>query len=300
MLLAALLPLGGCASPASDRAAAADEVTVVAAFYPLQFIAERVGGPQVTVSNLTQPGTEPHDLELSPQQVAAVGDSDLALYLSGFQPAVDDAIATVNPSDSLDVGTVVDLSLTYTPLTEAADEQSAEEGVDPHFWLDPLRLAAAADAVADELSTIAPDQAAEFARNAAELNDELADLSNEMGRGLTECRSRDVVTTHNAFGYLAAAFDLRQVGIAGLSPEAEPTPGALAAVADFVTDNDVRTIYYESLVSPEIAETLARTTGSKTAVLDPIEGLTDDSQGEDYLALMRSNLASLQQGQPCP
>jgi zinc transport system substrate-binding protein len=290
------LLLAGCST--DDPAGVGDTVDVVAGFYPLQFVAERVGGDLVAVSNLTKPGAEPHDLELAPQDVGSVADADLALYLSGFQPAVDEAISTSAPDTGFDVTQYADLSLTFTPIDEGTAED--EEDVDPHFWLDPMRLADVADAVAERFAAVDPAHADTYSANATALHEELLELDNEMLDGLASCESRDIVTSHNAFGYLADAYDMNQIGITGLTPESEPNPQTLADVTDFVERNDVRTIYYETLVSPDIANTVAAATGARTAVLDPIEGLSDESLGDDYLDIMRANLDQLREGQPCP
>ena len=305
---AGLLALAACGSDDTTASSADEGWTVVAAFYPLQFVAERVGGDLVTVTNLTKPGAEPHDLELAPQDLGELTDADLALYLSGFQPAVDEAVATAD-------GAALDVSCRRQPLAdlrrgpgalgrggEHSDEEghSDEEVVDPHFWLDPMRLADVADEVAVSLSQLDPAAESTFEANAAELRDELETLDGTFSDGLTDCERRQLVTSHTAFGYLADAYDLEQVGITGLTPETEPSPQELAEVTDFVRDNDVRTIFYETLVSPDVAETIAEATGASTDVLDPLEGLSDASQGEDYLQVMESNLENLQAGLPCP
>jgi zinc transport system substrate-binding protein len=161
-------------------------------------------------------------------------------------------------------------------------------------------MASVATALADVLAEADPDNATTYADNAQDAVTNLEALDADLAEGLADCERRDLVTSHRAFGYLADRYDLAQVGIAGLSPSDEPSPADLAALADFVEDNDVNTIYFETLVSPAVAETLASETGTATAVLDPLEGLTDESEGDDYLAVMRSNLASLRAGQPCP
>ncbi|HVQ89049.1 MAG TPA: metal ABC transporter substrate-binding protein [Actinomycetes bacterium] len=292
-----LLSLSACQSaPAAEEA---DNLSVVTSFYPLQFIAERIGGDAVTVTNLTKPGAEPHDLELSPQQVAALADSDLAVRLSGFQPAVDDAFDVAGPPATFDARPYADLSLTYSPIEESSTTGTSEPSPDPHFWLDPMRLANVADALAAKLASLDPEHAEEFSNNARTLRGDLTGLDTELRRGLADCANEDLVTSHTAFGYFADAYGLQQVGIAGLTPESEPDPGALTAVTDFVEANDVHTIYFETLVSPDIAETIAGATGATTAVLDPLEGLSDASDGDNYLEIMRSNLAQLQRGQPC-
>ncbi|MCZ3385393.1 MAG: metal ABC transporter substrate-binding protein [Actinomycetia bacterium] len=290
---AGLLALTACG--AEDATPAADNGwTVVAAFYPLQFVAEQVGGGLVSVTNLTKPGAEPHDLELAPEDLAALTDADLAIYLGGFQPAVDDAVVQ-SDGEVLEVSDAADLSLTYVE----AEEREGEEVTDPHFWLDPMRLADVADEVALALSRLDPAAAATFEANAADLRNELGSLDSSFTDGLAECERRQLVTSHTAFGYLADAYDLEQVGLTGLTPDAEPNPQDLAAVTEFVRDNDVQTIFYETLVSPDVAETVAASTGAATEVLDPLEGLSDTSQGEDYLQIMTSNLENLQAGLPC-
>src|SRR6266545_4368730 len=234
---------GSAGSPAKE--------TVVASFYPLAYAAEEVGNGGVDVENLTPPGAEPHDLEVSPQDVAAIREADLVLLLGdGFQPQLEDAAGT---------GRKV-LRLLDTPGLALRPDG------DPHVWLDLLRYAKI------------------------------------VGRtGLAHCERHEIVTSHEAFGYLAERYDLEQVAITGLSPEVEPEPAKLQQVIELVRERGVTTIYFETLVSPRIAETVARETGAKTAVLNPIEGLTKNeiSQGENYFSLMRTNLRTLREGLGC-
>ena len=289
---------GGGAS-GGDGGSGSDVLSIQAAFYPLQWITEQIGGDAVSVEGMTPPGAEPHDLELTPQDVAAVGEADLVVYLADFQPAVDDAVDQEAADTSLDAAEHTDLGLTYTPIEEGEEEADEAGATDPHFWLDPMRLADVADALAERLGELDPDSADTFSDNAAELRTALEDLDSEFTEGLATCENTDLVTSHNAFGYLAEAYGFTQVGITGLTPEEEPSAADLAEVADFVEENDVRTIYYETLVSPVIADSVAAETGAQTALLDPLEGLTDESQGSDYLEVMRSNLDNLRAGQPC-
>lgn len=274
--------LGGCA--AGDTAAGTQ---VVAAFYPLEFVAERVGGEQVEVTSLTGSGVEPHDVELNPRDVAAVSDADVVVYLSGFQPAVDQAVEQTGPRYVVDAA-----DYSGPALTVAGD-------ADPHFWLDPTRLTTVAGAVADQLAAADPDSAETYATNAKALATDLARLDAELADGLASCRQRSLVTAHTAFGYLADRYGLEQVGVAGVSPEDEPSATDLAEISRFVAANDVTTIFTEPLTSPAVADTVARETGAQTAVLDPLEGLTAESAGNDYLAVMRSNLAALRDGLGC-
>ncbi len=296
-----VLTVGGC-SP-GDRAGSSDRLHVVAAFYPLQFLAEQVGGDLVTVTNLVRPGVEPHDLELEPKQVGAVADADLMIYLAGFQPAVDEAVTDQAKDRAFDVA--AGQPLLATPPDgdgAAADGAGREEGAhgekDPHIWLDPTRLATIADRFAERLARVDPDHAADFHARAGALRTRLTGLDEEFSRGLATCARREIVTSHAAFGYLAARYNLVQVPISGLSPEDEPTPQRIADVAVLARAKGVTTIFFETLVSPKIAETLAREVGTRAEVLDPIEGLEAGSGG-DYLSVMRANLARLRPALGC-
>lgn len=290
LILAAVLSvpaaLTGC-SPA-DRATAGGRLDLVAAFYPLQFVAERVGGDRVRVTNLVRPGVEPHDLELEPKQVGAVIDADLAIYLAGFQPAVDEAVT--EGAEAFDVAVV-------QPLSDSPPG-AENQGKDPHIWLDPTRLAAIGDRLAERLAELAPDHGDGFRDRARALRTGLDALDEEYRRGLANCARRDIVTSHAAFGYLAARYNLVQVPISGVSPEEEPTPQRVAEVAALARAKGVTTIFFETLVSPKVAETLAREVGARSDVLDPIEGV-DAGSGADYLSVMRANLAKLRPALDC-
>ena len=251
--------------------------TVVASFYPLAFAAEQVGGEAVSVENLTPPGAEPHDLEVSPSDVSEIKSADLVLLLGhGFQPQLEDAAGS---------GPEV-VALLDTPALDLHPDG------DPHVWLDPIRYMKIVDRIGVVLR-----RAAAVSRLLARLRK----LDNDYRRGLADCARRDIVTSHEAFAYLAERYGLNQIAVTGLNPEAEPTPQALQQTVDVVRASDATTVYFERLVSPRLAETVARETGTKTAVLDPIEGLTDTErkQGANYFTLMRANLRALQAGLGC-
>ena len=299
------LAVAGCSSAdGADPATADGRLQVVASFYPLEWLSQQVAGDQATVTGLTPPGTEPHEYELSPQDVAEVSEADVVVYLSTLQPSVDAAVDRQAADHAFDAADAADLDLDFEAGAdhEHADDEHAEDehaATDPHFWHDPMRVADVADALAETMGQADEANASAYAANAAGLREQLEALDAEFRDGLATCASRDVVTSHSAFGYLAEAFDLHQVGISGLAPDEEPAPGALTAATDFVREHGVSTIYFETLVSPDVAETVARETGAQTRQLDPIEGLTDASQGDDYLELMRANLANLRAGQQC-
>jgi zinc transport system substrate-binding protein len=275
----AVSALTGCRS--TSAADGGGKPSVVAAFYPLQYAAKAVGGDSVSVTSLTPQGVEPHDLELTASQVADIAQADLVLYVKGFQPAVDEAVSQQAADHAIDVSAGL-------PLL----------GNDPHVWLDPANMATIGTTVANRLAEIEPDKAAVLANNATDLATAMRDLDSAYRSGLATCRSRDLVTSHEAFGYLANAYQLKQVGISGLSPDAEPSPARLKEVADLVTSKSISTIYYESLVDPKVAQTIADETGATVAKLDPLEGLTAGSTG-DYVSVMKDNLATLRTGQGC-
>lgn len=270
--------LAGCGGGERHR----DAETVVAGFYPLAWAAERIAGPGVEVVNLTPAGAEPHDIELSPRDVEKLRAADLVLYLGrGFQPALEKA-ADNRTGPSLDL-------LEGQRLLSGVEEKQAS---DPHVWLDPSRFAAMVTTMG----------AALHRKNAAAgLAVELRTLDTEIAYGLENCRLHEIITSHAAFGYLAARYGLRQIALTGLSPEAEPSPRDIEALVDEVRRSGATTVFFETLVSPKLAETVAREAGAKTAVLDPLEGLTEDdvAAGEDYLSVMRRNLKTLREALRC-
>jgi zinc transport system substrate-binding protein len=288
------LLLVGCGS--SSSANDDDTTSVVASFYPLAEAASRVGGDLVTVENLTPPGVEPHDLELAPDDVETIANADVILYLgAGFQPAVEDALAEAENAVIVDGLDSVE--------TDVAPPGEAEEGltVDPHVWLDPVRFEQVVRAVADALSQADPANEATYASKADTYVTEIAALDEEFRSGLSDCARTTIVTSHEAFGYLADSYGLTQVAIAGLSPEAEPDARRLAELRDLVEREGVTTIFAEELVSPDVAETLANEAGVGVDVLDPLESLTDEQveAGEDYVSVMRENLDRLRSALDC-
>ena len=296
--VAVTLLLAGCGALTGGSGGGGDRV--VAAFYPLAWVTGRVAGENYEVTNLTQPGGEPHDLELSIKETADVEQAPLMVFEHGFQTAVDAAVEQNAEGAVLDVNDVIELR----PFADHSGDHAADDGhdhgdLDPHFWLDPLLMADVADAVADELGNLDPDHADEYAANAADVRDELTALDQEYADGLADCALDTVVVNHDAFGYLSR-YGLHLEPIVGLAPEAEPTPADLARLHDLVRDEGITTVFAESLGSRKAADSLAHDLGVKVEVLDPIEGLSDQTADEDYLSLMRQNLERLQEANQCP
>jgi zinc transport system substrate-binding protein len=289
-IIAMVLVLCACGSAAGQRQG--DIPLVVAGFYPLAEAARRVGGDDVDVVNLTPPGIEPHDLELAPDDVVSIAEADLVLYVgSGFQPALESALGETAAS-TVDVLDAVE--------TISASDQTSES-TDPHVWLDPARYEQVVGRVAEALASIAPSSSPSFDQNAAVFVSELEDLDASYRRDLAHCGGRSIVVNHAAFGYLAAAYDLVQEPITGISPEAEPDPRRFAELADVVRREGITTVFTEELAPPHVAEALADETGIDTAVLNPLEGLTDAelAAGDDYVSVMERNLEVLRRGLNC-
>jgi zinc transport system substrate-binding protein len=283
-VLAACAVLLGAGLPAACGPAApgvgGSGTSVVAGFYPFAYVAERVAGGHATVVNLTPPGAEPHDLELAPQQVAQVAAADVVVYQRGLQPAVDDAVQENTG------GTVLEVP-EYPPAA------------DPHVWQDPTAVADLARRLARSLAEADPAHAGDYRRSADALVADLRALDRDFRRGLAHCERRTIVTSHAAFGHLAHRYDLDTVPIAGIDPTEEPSPARLAALQRIVERRGVTTVFSETLASPELARTLAAEVGVRTAVLDPIEGLSPATSDENYLSLMRANLAALRTANGC-
>jgi zinc transport system substrate-binding protein len=299
----AALTLAGCAG-SSANGSGNGKLDVVASFYPLEFIARTVGGDAVNVTALTAPGVEPHDLELTPKQVGKIASAKLVVYEKILQPAVDEAVDQNAKDAGFDVAPAAELEATGADFEEhenggAAPAAHTEDALDPHFWLDPVRYAEVVKAVEEKLATTDAANADGYHARAKALLDEVGKLDTDYKTGLANCKLKIFVTSHQAFAYLAKRYGLTMVGIAGFTPDAEPTPSRIKEVQDIVQAQKVTTIFYEELVSPKVAETIAHDVGVQTAVLSPIEGLSDANSKETYLTLMRENLQELRKANGC-
>ena len=294
--------VAGCGAPESSG-----QPQVVASFDPLQYVAERVAGEHAEVSNLTARGVEPHDLELSPRQAARISSASVVFYQQGLQPAVGEAISNDRPEHVVDAADVVDLHQAEEHREDAGadsgedsgDDGHGHDGADPHFWLDPTLLAQAAEAFTETMVEADAEHASAFRADNETLQAELEQLDESLQAGLADCRTRTIVVSHDAFSYLGERYDLDVHAIAGLSPGAEPSPRHLAELADLIRTDKITTAFSERLASPKLADTLAADLDITTAVLDPIEGLTSDAADDDYLSLMRENLAAIQKANGC-
>ncbi|MER6612390.1 metal ABC transporter substrate-binding protein [Streptomyces xantholiticus] len=306
-----LLAVSACSTSDAAGVDGDGKLKVAASFYPMQYLAEQIGGDNVSVTTLTKPGVEPHDLELKPRQTAELSDAGLILYLKGVQPAVDKAIDQTSVKYKVDAATLTKLEHFDTAgghdsgheeagHEEAGHEEAghedheAEAGADPHIWLDPVKYAEVAKGVGARMEKADPDHAADYKKNTDALVAELTALHTDFEKGLRNSATKTFITTHSAFGYLAERYGLEQEGIAGVDPESEPSPARIKELQTIAKEDKVTTVFFETLASDKTAKTLAEDTGLKTDVLDPLEGITDRSKGDDYIEVMRSNLAALQ------
>ncbi|MFH9083269.1 metal ABC transporter substrate-binding protein [Streptomyces sp. NPDC017673] len=299
---ATALGIGTLSACSGDKAVAANtsKFDVVASFYPMAFLADRIGGDHVHVTTLTSPGQEPHDLEISPQQIASLEESDAVLYLKGLQPSVDDAVAQSPVGTKIDAASLTTLEDHGDEVGGHAAEHDSHEdgestGKDPHIWVDPVRYAQVAEGVGKAFEKADPEHAADYRKNTAVLVKQLNDLNTQFEDGLADTRTKVFITTHAAFGYLAERYGLTEEAVSGLDPESEPSAARVRDLERMARADGVSTVFYETLVSDKTARTIARDTGLKTDVLDPIEGITGKSRGKDYFAVQRANLKALQQ-----
>ncbi|HWG91755.1 MAG TPA: zinc ABC transporter substrate-binding protein [Candidatus Thermoplasmatota archaeon] len=313
LLVALLTPaFAGCATPEQT-----EKADVVATFYPLRFFAARVAGENLTVASLIPDGVEPHDWEPRPRDVAVLGGAKVFVYNgAGFEPWVGGLLEkSENPNLK-----VVDASAHAEPVAleaEAEEEENApheeehghghghEEGegeLDPHFWLDPVRSQAVVRAIAQALRDADPANAAAYQARAERLQEDLQALDVSYRDGLAGCTKREILATHDAFSYLSRRYNFTVHSLSGVSPEAQPSAQKMQQLVDLARSHEIRYVFFETLVSADVAEAIAREVGAETLVLNPVEGLTPDQAkaGEDYFSLMRANLANLRTAMECP
>lgn len=291
-----LILITGLAYMASrQQQSSTSDISVSASFYPLGFFAQRIIGSHGTVSIITPAGVEPHDYEPTPADIATMHHSSVVVLNGGGLEAWAGAIA-----EQL-TGSTTRLVVAGDGLATRDLAQDGVTGTDPHIWLNPVLAKQEVQRIADAVIASDPVHTSDYRSNEQHLLAMLDSVDQTYRYGLRTCAGRDIVTSHLAFGYLAEQYQLQQVGIAGLSPDEEPSPAQLGAIAAFVKDRNVHTIFFESLVSPKLSQTIARETGAVTAELNPIEGLTSDqaAHGETYQTIMLQNLTNLETALQC-
>lgn len=257
------------------------KLKVTTSFYPLSYLVERIGGEHVHITNLTPVGSEPHDFEPSTKDIALLEKQDLIILSGGGLEGYTDRI-------------LQNINTDKTPVLLVGEELMSNPK-DPHVWLDPVLYAKQAKIIGTLLVKLDPSNAKIYKKNMEQLNEDLDTLNDEFREGLAQCKQRNIVTSHSAFGYLAKRYNLKEVALAGLSPDEEPSSKTLSEITSFAKENNIRYIFFEELVSPQIAKTIANEIGARTLVFSPLEGLTHDDvlKGKTYLSVQRNNLKNL-------
>ncbi|HSW97971.1 MAG TPA: zinc ABC transporter substrate-binding protein, partial [Candidatus Saccharimonadales bacterium] len=268
---------------------------IVTSFYPMYFFASQIAGDKADVYNVTPASAEPHDYEPTTQDIAQIENSNLLVLNGGKLEAWGDKV-----KDTLK-GSEVNIVTAGEGLADRTIEEEGKTIQDPHIWLDPILAKKEVAKITSALIAVDPKDAAYFQKNEKTLNTKLDMLNQSYKTGLASCQKKDIVTSHAAFGYLGPQYGFNQVAISGVSPDEEPSAQKLAELADFVKKNDIKIIFFESLVSPKLSQTIANETGSQTLVLDPIEGIPDEQlkHGADYFTIMKQNLINLQTALEC-
>jgi len=289
LLIAVVIGFAYKNSTKNNTSVANKKLQVFGSFYPIYFITSQIGGDKADVRNITPVGVEPHDYEPSTRDIARIENSNM-LVLNGVVEAWGDKI-----KDNLK-GTGVKVITAGAGLLTKDITEEGEKIKDPHIWLDPILVKQEVANIEDGFEKIDPKNTAYFQDNAKKLNANLDKLNTDFKQGLSNCQKKDFITSHAAFAYLADAYGLRQVSISGLSPDQEPSAKQLVDIVKFAKEHNVKYIFFESLVSPKLSETIANEIGAKTLVLDPIEGISDDDikQGKNYFTVMENNLKNLQ------
>ena len=304
VLLATSFALAGCTGSKTANTTDkkdGDKIKVYASFYPMYDFAKKIGGDKVEVTNLVPAGTEPHDWEPSAKDLAKISESDILVYSgAGMESWIDkvDQVIKVEASNGIDL-----IKSEHHHDEEDAKEEDHEDAheehdhgeYDPHVWLAPQNAKIQMKNIKDALVKADPTNKDYYEKNFEVYSQKIDDLDVKFSTSLKDTKSKNIVVSHEAFAYLCKAYGINQVGIEGLSPDSEPDAARMAEVTKFAKENKIKYIFFEELVSPKVSEAIAKEVGAKTAVLNPLEGLSDDQlkAGEDYFSVMESNLKVL-------
>lgn len=294
--------LSGCGQ--KKEADNSGKLSVMASFYPMYDFAVKIGGDKVDVTNMVPAGTEPHDWEPATKDITSLEKADVFIYSgAGMEHWAEDVLKTLKNKNL----TVTEASSGITLMkgheheegeSQEAESEEHEHGeFDPHVWLSPVNAKKEMENIKDAFVKADPENEAYYQANYETYAGKFDELDKKFKDTLSPLPNKSVVVAHEAFGYLCDAYGLTQMGIEGLTPDSEPDPARMAEVIDFVKENKVKTIFFEDLVSPKVAETIAKETGAKTEVLNPLEGLTDEQlkNGDDYFSIMEKNLTVLKE-----
>lgn len=302
-ILVVAMVVAACAPAAQPQPPT--KLSVIASFYPVYEFAKRVGGERAEVRLLVPPGAHAHGYEPTPGDVRLLTAADLVVYNgAGFEPWIERLRGEMARAVLVNASEGLPLVAPEHPHKHDHKHEGARPeryAVDPHVWLDPILAQRQVDNILAGFVRADPDGEATYRANAEALKRDLQALHERLQQGLANCRRREFITSHAAFGYFARRYRLEMIPIAGLSPEVEPSPRKLRDLVHEARKHRAEVIYYETLVSPRVAETIAREVGARTMVLNPIEGLTAEEmrQGKTYFVLMEVNLRNLAEGLGC-
>ncbi len=301
MLLSSTLLFAGCSPQQSEQELGNDKLSVYASFYTMYDFAQKIGGDKAQITVLVPDGTEPHDWEPAAADIAGLQNADLFIYSgAGMEHWAEDILTSINPSALIVVEASKGIALRDGEHEEADEAGGHDEhgGIDPHVWLDPKNAKKELEAIKNAFMQADPNNATYYEANYEKWAKEFDALDEEFRTALSSLPKKEIIVSHEAYGYLCAAYGLTQIGIEGLTPDSEPDPGRMAEIIEFAREKGVTTIFFEELLSPDVANAIALETGAKTAVLSPIEGLTDEERasGADYISVMRKNLDALEEG----
>lgn len=300
ILLVAVFLMAGCGGTKSAAPEGTKKIKVVATMYPVYEFVKQVGGDKVDVVMLIPPGAEPHDWEPTAKDIIQIKDAKIFAYHGiGLEP-----VEKLLTKDVLGNALPLEITKDVTKLPTSHEDEEEEHGhghgedhkYDPHTWLDPVSVQQEVNTIAQALASVDEKNAEVYKKNAETYNKKLADLDEKYKKALSGMTNKEIVTSHKAFAYLANRYGFEQLGIMGISPDAEPTPDKMAKITEFCREHKVKYIFFETLTSPKLAQTLAKETGAQLLVLNPIESLTEQEtkEGKDYIAIMNENLVNLE------
>lgn len=279
-----LITAAGCANTPLPGGAS-DKLSVVASFYTMYDFAGKIGGDKAEVSILVPAGAEPHDWEPSTSDIVSLEQADVFIYNgAGMEGWVEDILSSLSNK-----------SLTVVEATKGVPLIYKDSTPDPHVWLDPKLAKLELANIKDALAAADPDNASYYQENYDKYASEFDALDSELREGLSACPKKDIVVAHEAYGYLCEAYGLNQIAIEGVLAESEPDPARMANIVNLVRDKGISVIFFEELIGPKVAQSIADETGASVSVLNPLDGLSDEQRaaGDDYISVMRKNLDEL-------
>lgn len=265
-----------------------NQLKVTTSFYPLYFFASQIGGDKAQVVNITPSGAEPHDYEPTTGDIARIEKSNiLILNGGGLEPWGERINSELQPKTI-----VIDAA---TDLINQSVETEGKVVKDPHVWIDPILAKAEVKKISEGFIKADASNKELYAKNSNQLQIQLDNLDQQFRDGLANCKQKNIITSHQAFGYIASRYGLVQIPISGLSPDLEPSPSQLIKISRFAKTIGAKYIFFETLVSPRLSQTIAQEVGAKTIVFNPLEGLTskEAQAGKNYFSIQKENLANL-------